>query len=545
MNTKIYNGLLIGIFIFSFLIRVVGLEKSPPSLGFDEASLGYNAYSLLKTGKDEYGNFLPLSLRSFNDFKPALYSYLSIPFIYIFGLNATAVRMVSAISGVVSVAVLYFLIKKFVENKWIGLLFLFVLSNEPWRLHFSRNAFETNLSAAFFGIAALLLLAGKTRWKRLISTIFFGLAAYSYHSARLSAPLLLLLWIFDPILLLKEKVQVDYKKIILLVGLVTICLPIFIANNSQSVLTRFRQENVFARYYPYAPKEIQNPFSMGYYFLGIISGHVFSYLSPINLNYRIYEWVKGSPQFIPGMGMLGWIEGLLLIIGAIFVIRNIFKSFKYRFLVYWLVAGIAPAAVTWNWFHPLRSLNIFLAMEIVVVIGGLSVIGWIKRNWENKIGRLILFVGLIVMMMFNVLFVINNELKYSAFENHGEYQPGGYKEGMPYFATLLDQYSQVLIDTPHAQGFVFFLFYTKFDPHVIQQYASIRPSPEVGGNVSFNFDKYIFRSVDWPKDKELENTLFWTRPDITDAEVNAVRGAKVERRIKNALYETASIITTE
>ncbi len=99
MKNKIYLALLTLIVGIGALLRFYALDKSPPSLGFDEAALGYNAYSIMLTGKDEYGNFLPLSLRSFNDYKPALYAYLSIPFIKIFGLNANSVRAVSALAG--------------------------------------------------------------------------------------------------------------------------------------------------------------------------------------------------------------------------------------------------------------------------------------------------------------------------------------------------------------------------------------------------------------------------------------------------------------
>ena len=77
MNKKYIFYLIFGLVLFVHLaVRVVGLNSSPASINWDEASLGYNAYSLLKTGKDEYGNPWPVALRSFNDYKPALYSYL-------------------------------------------------------------------------------------------------------------------------------------------------------------------------------------------------------------------------------------------------------------------------------------------------------------------------------------------------------------------------------------------------------------------------------------------------------------------------------------
>jgi 4-amino-4-deoxy-L-arabinose transferase-like glycosyltransferase len=554
MRKKIILILAVVIVGIGALLRFYGLNISPPSLGFDEASLGYNAYSLMKTGKDEYGNFLPISLRSFNDYKPALYAYLTIPFIYFGGLNDATVRMVSALAGTVSLIFLYLLLRKFIKNKWLVLATFFILSFEPWRLHFSRNAFETHLSMAFFTIGCWWLLEKKRKFGIWWSLIFFGLSAYSYHSARLSAPMLLLLVALDPLKLIRQKdfwrgtaryIRNNLKKFLPIIGIIVICLPIFIANKGSLVLTRFEQENVFQRFYPYAPKEFVNPISSVYYLTAIISGHIFSHISAINLNYRIFQWVKMSPQFIPGMGMLGWIEGLVFMVGLVEVIRRIKKSQKSRFLIYWVVAGIAPAAATWTWFHPLRSLNIYPAMEIIVAIGLVKLFGWIDKLIKNKILKMGVWGIISVIFLVTIIFTINNELLYSAYENHGEYQPGGYKEGMPYLKSIQDNYDQVIIDTPHAQPFVFLMFYEQMDPTFVQSFADIRPKPGVTGNLTFNFGKFVFRKIDWPRDKKLKKTVFWTSPEITDEEVARVPGAKIRMKVYNALYHTADIITTE
>ena len=548
MKNKIYLLFLVLIIIVGAMLRFYGLDKSPPSLGFDEAALGYNAYSIMLTGKDEYGNFLPLSLRSFNDYKPALYAYLSIPFIKIFGLNESSVRVVSALAGTVSLIFLYLLLKEFIKNKWWRLIIFFILSFEPWRLHFSRNAFETHLSSCFFIIGVWFLLKTKeniSKWWGAV--IFLALSAYSYHSARLAAPLLLIFWLLDPIDIftrkniwksLKIRVEKNWKKLGLLAVFLLLCLPIFIANNSALLLTRFRQENVFSRYYPYAPKELVNPISSIYYLSGIIVGHVFAYISPINLNQRIYEWIKQSPQFIPGMGMLGCFEGVVFVVGLIWVIKNIFTDERNRFLIYWIVAGIAPAAATWTWYHTLRALNIYPALEIVAAIGMIEII---KKFDSKKIYLWI--IGFILGM--TIIFTINNELLYSSFENHGEYQPGGFKEGMPYLKSIQDNYKQVIIDSPHSQNFIFLFFYEAMDPNLVQKYADVRPKPGTEGNLDFNFDKFVFRKIDWPKDQVLKNTVFWTNSNVTDAEVERVSGAKIRMKVDNVLYHTADIITTE
>ena len=75
------SQMLLFIFLLAGLLRLWGIGAVPVSLDWDEAALGYNAYSIYHTGRDEYGKFLPVILKSFDDYKPALYAYTIIPFI--------------------------------------------------------------------------------------------------------------------------------------------------------------------------------------------------------------------------------------------------------------------------------------------------------------------------------------------------------------------------------------------------------------------------------------------------------------------------------
>lgn len=90
--------LVIIVFSIGIILRFYNLGEVPVSLHRDEAFLGYNAYSILKTGKDMSGNFLPIHLESFF-FSPAGYSYFSIPFIALFGLSQFSIRFASALFG--------------------------------------------------------------------------------------------------------------------------------------------------------------------------------------------------------------------------------------------------------------------------------------------------------------------------------------------------------------------------------------------------------------------------------------------------------------
>src|SRR5258708_36081811 len=102
-NKKTTYLFLFGIIILAALLRLWQLGNVPISPDWDEAALGYNAYSIMHTGRDEYGKFLPIVLRSFDDYKPALYSNLAIPSIEIFGLNVFSVRFPSAIFVILAV----------------------------------------------------------------------------------------------------------------------------------------------------------------------------------------------------------------------------------------------------------------------------------------------------------------------------------------------------------------------------------------------------------------------------------------------------------
>ena len=64
MNEKIKQAILVSLIVLiAGFFRLYQLGDVPPSPDWDETALGYNAYSISKTGKDEYGTFLPLSIR--------------------------------------------------------------------------------------------------------------------------------------------------------------------------------------------------------------------------------------------------------------------------------------------------------------------------------------------------------------------------------------------------------------------------------------------------------------------------------------------------
>ena len=136
---------------------MVQLDKTPPGFYLDEASESYDAYALWRTGRDQHGNFLPLSLRSFNDYRSPLFSYMMAPWVGFAGLSVMMVRLTSVYWGLLSLAALYW-VGSMLYSRSVGLLAVIFLTIAPWHVHFSRLAIEVNL-AAFFVLLAVRFLS--------------------------------------------------------------------------------------------------------------------------------------------------------------------------------------------------------------------------------------------------------------------------------------------------------------------------------------------------------------------------------------------------
>src|SRR5579859_2783590 len=189
--------LLVGIIALGFALRIIGLSNHPAGFTPDEASFGYDAYSILKTGKDQWGHTLPLVFKSFGDDKLPVYTYLAIPGIAVFGLNEFSVRLPNAILGTLAIVVVYFLSKELFKDEKLALLSGFLIAISPWHIMLSRGAFEANLTTFFLPLGMLLFLLGlKNRNFSILSAIVFGINLFTYHTARILTPLIVffLIW---------------------------------------------------------------------------------------------------------------------------------------------------------------------------------------------------------------------------------------------------------------------------------------------------------------------------------------------------------------
>src|SRR3989339_1060591 len=180
--------LLIIISLLSIGLFFYKMNVSPPALNADEATNAYDAYSILKTGKDQYGNFMPLRFKSFGDYKLPLLTYLAIPFIKVFGLTETGIRMVNFPFVLFFPIVMYLLTQELLNKKNISLLAAFLSAFAPGLQLLGRQAHEGYMTVFFLTLVFYFFLK-LIKKPNIINYLLFFLtlliSLFGYHFSRL------------------------------------------------------------------------------------------------------------------------------------------------------------------------------------------------------------------------------------------------------------------------------------------------------------------------------------------------------------------------
>ncbi|MEK7580959.1 MAG: glycosyltransferase family 39 protein [Patescibacteria group bacterium] len=236
--------LLVCLLIISFL-RLVRLDSVPPGFANDEAAITYQAYSVLKTGKDTWGNKYPLlSFRDFGEHLPPFAVYAQIPFIKLFGLNTFAARLPFAISSIISLAPLYFLTRRLFKKKEIALVACILFTISPLNIGWSRFVYEGNFGMLFYLLGLTFYTFSSTKPKLLIlSLISFGVTFTTYHIYYLITPLTIFLLSLPKLLPLLR----DNRKLLTILVLLLALIGTYyvLITGSGAGRERFRQVSIF------------------------------------------------------------------------------------------------------------------------------------------------------------------------------------------------------------------------------------------------------------------------------------------------------------
>lgn len=533
LNKKITTYIILAlIVIIATFLRFHQLGVNPPSLTWDEASLGYNAYSILKTGADEYGNKFPLSIRSFDDYKPPLYIYLTIPSIVFFGLNEFSVRFSSAIFGVITIFITYFLVKELLNNwdektkKIIALISMFFVAISPWHLQFSRAAFEGNIGLFFFILGAFFFFKGICNGKLLVlSAVSFVLSLYSYHSFRLVVPIFIFLTI---ILYWKELIKERLHLGIFIVILLLLASPIFIsllstqgAGSRLSMVTIFDNSDTLERSIKQLEFDKINKDYLGLLFhnrrvvygLAIIKG----YLDHFNPDFLFLHGDGGRQHHAVDVGMLYLWELPFILIGIYFLLKRLNKKISVLFILF-LIAPI-PSAITTGTPHPVRAIAMIPPFHIFTAVGITTFYLWAMH--KKIILKLLLLTFTFSLFSFNFLYYFHQYYVHTPVE-YGDFWQYGYKQIMRYAKEHESRSDKIIITYKYDQPYIYYLFYNRIDPSWYQKNWDYNKN----GNVDrFKriIGKYEFRDIDWSKDKNIPNALIIASPNEVPQATAAVR----------------------
>lgn len=501
------NWLLIIALLIAGVLRLWMLGSIPPHLTPDEASLGYNAYSILKTGRDEYGQFLPIIFKSFGDYKPGLYVYLTIPLVAIFGLNEFSTRLPSALLGTVTVLFVYLICQKLFKDKKLSIAASFIAAINPWSISFSRGAWEVNVSLALTLIGIYFFLRAREKAKFLIlSSLFFSLTLLTYQGAKLATGIVvfLLVLVFRKEILTRKTL----KTIFLSVAFSLIVVSPIIFSFFQGKTGRLTVFSVFS--YPRPKDYLQNFLNEGNEKIGDINYYLFHsealnfkrgilgrYFNHFSGRFLFFEGDWANPRHsAPYQGMLILGDLILLIVGLVAMARQKLNK-ETLFIWLWLILAPLPSILSRDQVHAVRAYNLSIPLIFVLSFGVVSVLKF-KKVWKLIIGAIYL-AGFIYFLDAYFIHLPKHNSKF------WEY---GYKQIVETVTPIQKNYKVVKVQQSYAQPYIFFLFFQKYDPAKYQKQAKLVENPSGDVGQVEHLDNIYFAPIDWSVNRGEHGTLF-------------------------------------
>ncbi len=300
---------LLGVFI-----RLYQLNEIPSGFNNDEASAAFEAYSLWQTGHDRWGNFLPVYFPSWGSGQNVLYSYLAAPIVGWLGNEIWSFRLVSAVFGILTIGLAYFLTKTFFQAEFPARLAAILYALNPWHVLASRWGLEENITP-FFVLLGLLTLArsfrNPTKLNIILSLAPLSFLWYAYATNIFVLPifLILVLLYFWPTI---RQHKLDFALSFLIFTCLSLPFSLFILKNN--ILKHdLGLENFLPFTIPLlASERVQ------------LNWEAITYALPRNLRFVSsgfsYDWPWNNTQNTPSHGLITLFFGLL---ASIYIIYEI------------------------------------------------------------------------------------------------------------------------------------------------------------------------------------------------------------------------------
>lgn len=482
--------LLMSILLIAASLRLVSLSTNPPSTYWDETSLGYDAYSIVKTGKDYHGNPFPiLAFPSFGDYKPALYFYAIVPFMAVFGPTTLAIRLPSALAGIVTTWLVYLIGKKLKDER-LGLLGALFFAIQPWNVHISRVGFETNLASMLVALGIYLCLCARQNVRFLVgAAIAFGLSMYAYHSARVISPILAFVCTLD------RKIWMNLKWVVAagVIGAV-FAFPLAVNLKNPIIVQRIAETSIFA-----GTKIVEKSNALRaedqYSIAGRVLHHRYivaaqTFASQYFQNFSMkFLFIDGDDNLRHGsklFGALYYWEFFAVLAGLYAVVYAKTYASTGKIIVPWILIAAVPVALTTVSPHTLRFLPAAPAFSLLSAVGVGYVFESIHKRWRNiaSVGFGIIVLTHVIAFTYT-LFIIYPKTSAIVWQY-------GYKELVESIEKLRKPNQHVFVTREQGRPSIYFLWYTKQDPRELQlQNSSLKKDQQE----LLEFGPYTFGDV--------------------------------------------------
>lgn len=479
MNRLLLTQIIAVFFVVSlaFVLRFYRVTEIPPSLNWDEASIGYNAYSILKTGRDEWGRSWPVHFEAFGEYKLPVQIYASIPGIVIFGLNEFGVRILPVVYGTLTVLVLFFLARKISKNFWVGFWSAFFLAVSPWHIQLTRASFESSFSV-FWVLSGLWMflkgLEGHSRQKAAIwlvlSTLFFAVSVYTYNAARVFAPLFMLYLIISfRRWFLSRKLATTISLMLFLVLMVPLVsfiqssggnsrYKLVSITDDPGLIPRIDQARNTSGLPTPVNQLINNRYSYALFYFGQ------NYLAHFSPQFLFLSGAPHKQHHVQGVGEMYLFQLPLVLLGLWFLYR---AKQPYRWvIVVWILFIFVPVSVT-NDSIP-NALRTVIAAPMYQLISAFGLV-WIFQSVKKRYPNFLVLgyaSGIVLFLVSFGFYLYNYYIVYpKAYSRDWQY---GYKQVVGYIKNHRDEYDEVVFSRGYGEPHIFTLFFLKYDPRFYQ-----------------------------------------------------------------------------
>ncbi|MGH2584454.1 MAG: glycosyltransferase family 39 protein [Dehalococcoidia bacterium] len=361
------------VLVTSTVLRLAWLGSIPAGLSHDETAKGYDAWSVLHTGRDQYGEWFPIVFRAIGDQREALLPYLIVLSEAVLGPTDLAVRLPTALAGIALIGVLFLLGRELFDTR-AGLIAAALLAVSPWHVQVSRLAFRAGLLPLATALGLWLFLVALRRPRLMLPAgLVLGLGLHTYLSARVFLPLLLIgiLAIYrDRLLPTVDEAGRGWLRDIwgrpaarLLAGFGVMAVPLAVWGSFHPA--EFMGHAAESAGYGSPVRQIWD--ALGRYVV---------YLGPRHL------LTQGDPYPVPSTGRFGVLYWPVLPFAVIGLARLVLRRRPGDLLVlWWLLIYPVPAALT-RGSHPdwLRATCGIGVWELLSAVGVVTALDWVAAR---------------------------------------------------------------------------------------------------------------------------------------------------------------------